>query len=69
MLVVDTLALAGLIVCIPLALRWIWRGPLRAGGLTIVLFAGLGLELESPRDLTESYDYSRPVARAVSPGG
>jgi len=45
-----------------LALRWIWREPLSAGGLTIVLFAGLGLVLESPRHLTESYGYSRPVS-------
>jgi hypothetical protein len=61
-LVVDTLSLVGLIVCIPLALHWIWHGPLSAGGLTIVLFAGLALVLGSPSHLTESYGYSRPVS-------
>src|SRR5206468_4128020 len=52
----------GLIVCIPLALRWISQNPLSPGGLTIVLFAGLALILGSPRHLTESYGYSRPVS-------
>ncbi len=58
----DVIALAGLLVCLGLAVYWILPERVREIQLCVGLFVILGLVLGSPSHLIDPYGYARPVS-------
>jgi len=64
-LTVDFLAMAGFILCLAMAARWIWSRKeerLAASSITVGCFVLLGLLLGSPVQLLDAYGYARPIS-------
>ena len=58
----DVIALAGLLLCLGLAVYWILPERVREIQICVGLFVILGLVLGSPSHLIEPYGYARPVS-------
>ena len=64
-LTVDFLAMAGFILCLAMAAKWIWSRKeerLAASSITVGCFVLLGLLLGSPFQLLDAYGYARPIS-------